>query len=493
MASRKELDDSGNNNGLCWQPPANAPIVFKRVSGGLANPGADPPQKKARPQPGSWDAPKGLEKGVESFTAQDKRRGPDLQSSSATRAKARRKESLRRDLNKMQRQWIEPPKPVPSRKNTEVAKAHAYAPAEPKRRWVRLFLDTLEHPAYRGLSINARRILDRLTIELHRCGGIENGALRVSHADFVAFGVTRQYIGGASDELETAGLIWSTREPQKHPLLPSGRLYGLTAYKPEHRKDQSGAFAWVYLDVLESKAWRDLSLGARRVLDRLLIENARHWYRENGRLRVSMRQLAGPGKGQKHVIKAIRELEKAGLLAVARDRPRGKFAPANLYRLRFVGTVDGPPDWHPAAGEKTESRPQKDSTARPQKDSTRGNGDASAPSGEPAKRLSKRIASITSSLGPGERLAPPPPVPCPEPSQAPPSGPNMQIEAFKARAAQNRPEIASREPVDWRLVRDVNGGYRRVYFDAGVAPLVAAIEAEAGRLLIAANSGEGKR
>jgi hypothetical protein len=392
-----------------------------------------------------------------------------LQPSSATRAKARRKESLRRDLNKMQRAWIEPPKPVQSRKDTDAAQAHAYAPAEPKRRWVRLFLDTLEHPAYRALSINARRILDRLTIELHRCGGVENGALRVLHADFVAFGVTRQYIAAAVDELETAGLIWSTREPQKHPLLPAARRYGLIAYKPEHRKDQSGAFAWVHLDVLESAAWRGLGLAARRVLDQLLIENARHWYRENGRLRVSMRQLAGPGKGQKHVIAAIGELVTAGLVAIAKGKPHGQFAAANLYRLRFVGTVDGPPDWHPAAGEKTKSRPQKDSTARPQKDSTarpqkdstRGNGDDSAPSGEPAKRRYKRIASITSSQGAGERLAPPP-VPCPEPSQAPPSGQNMQIEALKARAAVFRAErlvIVDRE-IAWYECADGSWRWR---------------------------------
>jgi hypothetical protein len=49
----------------------------------------------------------------------------------------------------------------------------------------------LESPAYRVLSLSARRILDRLEIELAHHGGNDNGDLVVTRDQFIAFGPTR--------------------------------------------------------------------------------------------------------------------------------------------------------------------------------------------------------------------------------------------------------------------------------------------------------------
>jgi hypothetical protein len=119
----------------------------------------------------------------------------------------------------MQRAWIEPPKRVRSRR------AHYYQ--ETKRPWVRLFLDVLEHEAWGRLSINSRRAYEALVVHLHRSAPNENGALAVSHKDFIRFGVTRRYVVEAITQLEDAGVIWASRAEQKHPLLPAARLYGL--------------------------------------------------------------------------------------------------------------------------------------------------------------------------------------------------------------------------------------------------------------------------
>jgi hypothetical protein len=212
-------------------------------------PDADPPDKKKAAPDGDQGA------ATSKATAANKYKSQDQNNRRAAALQARFV-----PLNKMQRAWIEPPKRVRSRR----ARYHQ----EPKRPWVRLFLDVLEHDAYRGLSINARRAYDALICHLHRSGSIENGSLDVSHKTFEGLGVTHRYVASALRELEDAGLIWSSRAEQKHPLLPTAKRYGVTAYADETKR----AFAWVYLDFLESKSYRGLSINARRVLERLLIK-----------------------------------------------------------------------------------------------------------------------------------------------------------------------------------------------------------------------------
>jgi hypothetical protein len=81
-------------------------------------------------------------------------------------------------------------------------------------------------------------------------------------------------------------------------------------------------------------------------MDRLLIENTLHRLgEENGDLRVSYQQFVGHGVGRRLIAPALQELVYAGLLAITQSKPNGKFKPANLYRLIFLGTMDGPATW----------------------------------------------------------------------------------------------------------------------------------------------------
>ncbi len=65
----------------------------------------------------------------------------------------------------------------------------------------------IESPAYRSLSINARRTLDRLVCEHFRQNRLENGALRVSARQFHEWGVTKDCLTDEIKELEERGLV----------------------------------------------------------------------------------------------------------------------------------------------------------------------------------------------------------------------------------------------------------------------------------------------
>jgi hypothetical protein len=68
-------------------------------------------------------------------------------------------------------------------------------------------VDMLESDAWAALSINGRRVLDRLCIEHAHHGGTENGNLIVTYDDFVQFGIRRQSVKPAIDETVHLGLV----------------------------------------------------------------------------------------------------------------------------------------------------------------------------------------------------------------------------------------------------------------------------------------------
>ena len=56
-------------------------------------------------------------------------------------------------------------------------------------------IEMLELPAFRVLSLSARRVLDRLEIELAHHGGQDNGKLPCTYQHFHEYGVHRHAIG----------------------------------------------------------------------------------------------------------------------------------------------------------------------------------------------------------------------------------------------------------------------------------------------------------
>ena len=68
-------------------------------------------------------------------------------------------------------------------------------------------IEMLRSPAFRALSLSARRILDRIEIELASHGGRDNGKLPVTYANFVEFGVHRLAIAPGIREAGALGLL----------------------------------------------------------------------------------------------------------------------------------------------------------------------------------------------------------------------------------------------------------------------------------------------
>lgn len=97
-------------------------------------------------------------------------------------------------------------------------------------------------------------------------------------------------------------------------------------------------FVWLPVELLASSAFRVLSVNARRVVDRLLLEHAAHGGTANGELVVSYQQFEESGVTRNLVAKAIREAEAVGLVSVWR---RGRIADGRnqplLYRLTWLG------------------------------------------------------------------------------------------------------------------------------------------------------------
>ena len=77
--------------------------------------------------------------------------------------------------------------------------------------WIWQTAELLASSAWRGMSINARRALERISLEHMAHAGTENGNLIVTHRQFVEAGVSRNRIGDALDELQHLWLIQMQR------------------------------------------------------------------------------------------------------------------------------------------------------------------------------------------------------------------------------------------------------------------------------------------
>lgn len=73
--------------------------------------------------------------------------------------------------------------------------------------WSWLTRELLDSPAWGAMSINCRRLIDFLLIEHMNHAGRQNGVLKATYEQLVAFGLTRSEIFSAITEAELFGLI----------------------------------------------------------------------------------------------------------------------------------------------------------------------------------------------------------------------------------------------------------------------------------------------
>jgi hypothetical protein len=89
---------------------------------------------------------------------------------------------------------------------------------QPRRRKMKIpgafawrLIEMISSPAFCVLSLSARRVLDRLEIELASHGGADNGNLPVTFADFERFGIDYDAIAPAIREVVALGFVEITK------------------------------------------------------------------------------------------------------------------------------------------------------------------------------------------------------------------------------------------------------------------------------------------
>ena len=107
--------------------------------------------------------------------------------------------------------------------------------------------------------------------------------------------------------------------------------------------------------MMTSHAWNQLTLNARRVLDRLLIEHMNHAGTCNGQLVVTYDDFEALGIRRNSIKPAINLAKKLGFLKIIRPGRGGK-GPSRLptiYALTWLPIGDSPPtnDWKRAGPE----------------------------------------------------------------------------------------------------------------------------------------------
>lgn len=119
--------------------------------------------------------------------------------------------------------------------------------------------------------------------------------------------------------------------------------------QPTHfrrRNKIAGQFSWRLVEMLESPAYRVLSLSAHRVLDRLEVELAHHAGHDNGSLPVTYSDFENYGIDRHAVAPAVREVEALGFVRVSvRGRAgNAEYRTPNKFELTYRPTKDKPTD-----------------------------------------------------------------------------------------------------------------------------------------------------
>jgi len=106
------------------------------------------------------------------------------------------------------------------------------------------------------------------------------------------------------------------------------------------RNQIDGQFNARPIEMMESPAYRVLSLSAHRVMDRICIELAQHGGNDNGSLPVTYEHLTEYGIHRHAIAPAIRELEALGFVEVTmRGRhSAGEQRWPNLFRITWVNS-----------------------------------------------------------------------------------------------------------------------------------------------------------
>ncbi len=111
------------------------------------------------------------------------------------------------------------------------------------------------------------------------------------------------------------------------------------------RNRYSDNFVGRLIPLLESPAYRALSLAAHRVLSRIEIELGHHGGQDNGKLPVTYKQFVDYGVDRHAIAPALSELEALGFIEITKHWPSGdSFKWINWFRLTYRPAEGVPSD-----------------------------------------------------------------------------------------------------------------------------------------------------
>ena len=115
-----------------------------------------------------------------------------------------------------------------------------------------------------------------------------------------------------------------------------------TTAHPRRRNRISGQFSVRLIEMLESPAYRALSVSAHRAISRIEIELAAHGGNDNGALPVTYQDFIDYGMVRGSIGPALREAEALGFVQCTRHGRGGnaEYREASLYRLTFAHARD---------------------------------------------------------------------------------------------------------------------------------------------------------
>jgi hypothetical protein len=127
--------------------------------------------------------------------------------------------------------------------------------------------------------------------------------------------------------------------------------------------------------MMQSPAYRVLSLSALRVLSRMQIELANHGGKDNGRLPITYDDFAAYGIDRHAISPALREAEALGFIQVMERGRAGNadWRTPSLYRLTFrgpAGGYDGTDEWRHITEDDAKAIAKMARSTKPEKTKT---------------------------------------------------------------------------------------------------------------------------
>ena len=120
-----------------------------------------------------------------------------------------------------------------------------------KMAWSWLTAELLNSVSWRSMSVNCRKLIDRLLLEHCNHAGLENGGLICTYNHFQEYGLTRNKIRPAIEEADFLGLVKNQQGERifarNHP-----NSYRLTFYGTKDAKDPTNEWKRITKERIDS-------------------------------------------------------------------------------------------------------------------------------------------------------------------------------------------------------------------------------------------------